>query len=180
MTANIDRELDQAAIDRLESATRWLITDATPRLYSGTATGEQIVKELIHRHKVTSYIVPRIGDDYELVRYIPKSRGLYYDVLLLTSTTHQGRRYEYWVVFRTSKDWATLKMHDCRFLIATSSDERTKRTIVQSQRTFIERYYENGTAILDLSDLNPALRAKLRPDEFEGCYEHHDGAGKTP
>ena len=170
MTSTNDRKLDQAAIERLEAATLWLITEATPRLFAAPDSGPEITRELIAKHRVGSYIVPGIGEEYEIVRYIPKSRGLYYDISLLTATEHAGRRYEYWVVFRLSKDWATPKLNDCRFIITSSNGAVGIREIVENRREFFHNFRVSGTTIFDLDYRDPKLRSKLGPQDSPGCF----------
>ncbi len=164
-------ELDQTAIKNLEDSSIWLITEATGKLYADTAYSERLQKELIHKYQLNSYNAPRINSGVEILRYIPKARGIYYDIELLKNVEFDNELYEYWRISITSLNWATLQLKECRFIIAKTPNKTQNRTIIKTEKQFFHLFSIDNTVIFNFDYMHDLkLRYKLRPWYFKKCY----------
>lgn len=169
-----DIELDKNAIERLEAASVWLITEVTGQLYSDRSFSDVLPRELIKRYKLTSLNSPKVNGENHILRFIPKSRGIYYDIELMEEAEHQGQIYEYWKIYISSKSWATKQGNECRFLVTRAANKSAQRQIVKDEKQFFHSYYVDHTSVLNLDyqdDLK--LRYKLRPWALKECFQNY-------
>ena len=174
MSSASELELNQKAINNLQQSSHWLITEATGRVYENPDYVESLKHELIKRFKVTLYSTPKLNNKTSILRYIPKSRGIYYDIELLKDATYNGEIYEYWFISISHKEWATKQGAKCQFIITQSPSKTKKRTILKNESQFFHVYDVNNQNVINLDYKNDLpLRYKLLPWNFKQCYENY-------
>ncbi|MCK5896411.1 MAG: hypothetical protein KAG20_06370 [Cocleimonas sp.] len=171
----IDPEaLDQRAIKSLQASSQWLIKEATGKIYANPAYTKIVTHDLIKQFQVSLENTPALNSHPTILRYMPSSRGIRYDIELLQHTTYNNERYEYWRIFVTSEKWATKQIKQCYFLVTKARTQTETRTVLQSSPQFFHRYQQGDTTVLTLDfEKNLALRYKLSPWYFTQCYTHY-------
>jgi hypothetical protein len=172
--SNIDVDtLDKKAINNLEAASIWLVTKVTGKLYSDSSYAESLPHDLVHKYKLALDTIPKVNAGPEILRYIIKSRGIYYDIILLSDIEHNDEIYEYWKFSITTKKWATKQGNECRFMITKAPDKKGERIILRTENHFFHSYEEDDIMIFNLDYKNLKLRYKLRPWYFKQCFENY-------
>jgi hypothetical protein len=179
-TTNKDQEakdqeaLDQKAITRLQVSSQWLIKEATGKIYANPAYAKAVTHDLIKHFQVSLEGTPALNSHPTILRYMPTSRGIRYDIELLKHTTYNHEVYEYWSIFVTSAKWATQQEKQCYFLVTKANNQTAPRTVLQSGAQFFHKYKQGDTTILTLDyEKNLGLRYKLSPWYFQQCYTHY-------
>jgi hypothetical protein len=174
MSNTNQEELDQKAVKRLQASSNWLITEATGKIYANPDYLKVINHDLIRHFQVALDGVPSLNSDPTILRYMPKSRGIRYDIELLKNTTYQNEVYEYWRIFVTSDKWATKQGNKCYFLVTKAATQIEKRTTLKISSQFFHNYKQEDTTILALDyEKDLKLRYKLSPWYFKQCYEKY-------
>ena len=165
------QELDQTAIKDLEDSSIWLITEATGKLYADPSYSSRLQQELFHKYQLNTHNSPKLNAGSEILRYIPKARGIYYDIELLKNAEFWNDLYEYWIIYITSLEWATAQLKECRFIVTKTPNKIQNRVILKMEKQFFHSFNVNNTVVFNLDykhDLQ--LRYKLRPWYFEKYF----------
>lgn len=174
MSSTNGNELNRKSIEKLENSSRWLITEATGRVYADPNYTKSLVHDLIKRFKVTLYGTPKLNNGSSILRYIPKSRGIYYDIELLKDATYDNEVYEYWVILISYKGWASKQDGKCHFIVTKSQSKTEKRTILKDEPIFFHIYRVGGHNVIDLDyEKDLSIRYKLMPWDFKKCYKDY-------
>ncbi len=180
MTYADDTKLDERAVKRLDAASLWLITDAAGQLYSDPSFSETLPNELIEKYKLTFLNSPKLNGENHILRYIIKSRGIYYDIELLQDAEYQKQIYEYWKIYISSKSWATKQGNECRFLVTRSTDKFSQRQIIKDEKQFFHSCDVGDTEVLNLNYLDDLkLRYKLRPWLLKEYFKDYPEINQT-
>ena len=167
-------ELDQKAITRLQASSQWLITEATGKIYANPDYAKAVTHDLIKHFQVALDGTPALNSDPTILRYMPKSRGVRYDIELLKNSAYKDETYEYWRIFVTSDKWATKQGKHCYFLVTKARSQTEKRTVLQTSSQFFHSYKQGDITILALDyEKDLKLRYKLSPWHFKQCYEQY-------
>jgi hypothetical protein len=169
----MSNKLDDTAVARLEDASKWLMTEAVAGLYQKPDIGEKIQSLLVERFGLRSYNHPQLDTDNGQPRFIPFTRGIYYDISVVTSQTFNNNYFEYWIIAATQQAWASTSERCCRFIVTRAQSNKADRTIIKNEGSFFAHYDVDGRVIFKLSpETDLELRNRLTPWLLSGCFEN--------
>lgn len=164
-----DADLDRSAVDRLDAATQWLITDglATARDFGV----DRLKKVLIEGFAVQLWVTPETEPERGDVAFRIKSRGINTDVVLVATAPVDGLGYEYWTAKTSAREWSA-PIRRARFWITSATAAWGPRTILERSEVFIPAFALGERRIFDATAFPLAAVYRLEPwaypDQFVG------------
>lgn len=162
------------AIERLEAASSWLITEAAGSLYKAPSSGHLVQAALIERFRLRSYNYPALDSQTGTPRFIPYSCGIFYDIAVIATEGFASQLYEFWRIAKTSQTWSGSPSNSCWFLVTKSSSRISNRSILKKEREFFSSFEAQDRTIFNLQPRSDsALCYKLAPWLFRTSFDKY-------
>lgn len=170
MTAQTLSPLETAAVERLDTATDWLIRYGA---FIVRMRGKDFLKaKLTEQGPVLLWVTPQVDENDTIASFRIKAAGYNYDIEALYSATLGGDVFSYWRTHITAQDWAT-PQRGCRFHITRARTDGKQDVLVSSEQ-FIPAYKTASGTVFALPLDRLEMRYKLRAWRFPGCFEGTD------
>ncbi|MDF3420644.1 hypothetical protein HKX54_06380 [Sulfitobacter sp. M57] len=170
MNAQNLSSLEKSAIERLETATEWLVRYGAFVL---EMRGQSFLKsKLTEKGPVLLWVTPQVDTKDTIAQFRIKAGGYNYDIEAIYRETLNDQEFVYWVTHISAQDWAT-PLRGCRFHISTPQHDG-KQTVLLSSERFIPSYKTAKGDVFTLPQDDLDILYKLRAWRFQTCFAGTD------
>lgn len=176
MSAQDDEaRLTARAIERLDAAQSWVITDGITTLKDH---GPDAVKDMLFdRWTVLQRASPILDQAGIVAQFRLKARGISYDIQSLYQAAAGQGVYDFWMVQKSAADWAGGGAA-CTFVVTSAHSATGRRAIVQSSPQFIATFETPDGETVTFPQDDPAVLYDLRAWQYPACFPDSDLPGQ--
>lgn len=154
---------------RLDAAAIWLLGEGVNRLRSPSKY-EPVKDVLIKRFSVQMWAVPSQGKEYPDDLRI-KAGGIYNEIRRLAISEQENKRFEYWIIKSTSRDWLETPVKKVQFVGVKREDNLKEATVFWQSDRFADYLEYQGIRVLSLDLTDPYIWHVSEAYSFPEFYE---------